>query len=182
MTQQTNHTKKQIEKQAPKHNEGMGHTIAGTIAIIVLAFSSVVVNAGGAAWGGNAGFDSLVTTLFFILFWSMFIVIYKNNKVLANLYYVLSLLLCMAATCGFVLRLTGNGGFISAALVSIAAVPFYGLTIFADWTVTYGIATAFTLWWMLYTGTNVRRLRNKKAAEQTAEKNKNEKKKSKSEK
>ena len=150
---------KQMKTQSGKQNGGVGHTIAGIIAMLVLAFSSVVVNANGAAWGGDAGFDSLLTTLFFILFWSMFIVIYKNNNVLSKLYYVMSLLLCMAAACGFVLRLMGTGGFLSAAVVSIAAVPFYGLTIFADWTVVYGIATAFTLLWMLYTGSNVRRLK-----------------------
>lgn len=156
---------KQAKKQWKKQNKGMGHTVAGIIAMFVLAFACVVVNANGAAWGGDAGFDSLVTTLFFILFWSMFIVTHKNNHVLAKLYYVMSFLLCMAAMCGFVLRLTGNGGFISAMLVSIAAVPFYGLTMFADWTMVYGIATAFTLWWMLYTGANVRRLKEEAAAE-----------------
>ncbi len=150
---------KQAKKQSAKQNNGTGHTIAGMIAMVVLAFTCVVVNAGGAAWGGNARFDSLLITLFFILFWSMFIVIYKENHVLAKLYYVISFLLCLAAACGFVLRLTNNGGFISAVLVSIVAVPFYGLTIFADWTVTYGIATAVTMWWMLYTGANVRRLK-----------------------
>lgn len=157
---------KQTKKQSVKQNKGPGHTIAGIIAIFVLAFTCVVVNAGGAALGGNAGFDNIVITLFFILLWSMFIVIYKDNRVLAGIYYVFSFLLCMAAACGFVLRLTANGGFISAMLVSIAAVPFYGLTIFADWTVTYGIATAFTLWWMLYTGANVRRLKETAKAEQ----------------
>ena len=73
----------------------------------------------------------------------------------------------MAAACGFVLRLTSNGGFISAMLISIAAVPFYGLTIFADWTIVYGIATAFTLWWMLYTGANVRRLKAEMSNDKT---------------
>ena len=153
---------KQIKKQSVKQNKGAGHTIAGVIAMIVLAFSSIVVNANGAAWGGNAEFDNLLVTLFFILFWSMFIVIYKSNHVLSKLYYVMSLLLCMAAACGFVLRLMGNGGFISAAFVSIVAVPFYGFTIFADWTVIYGIATVITLWWMLYTGANVRRLKEER--------------------
>ncbi len=150
---------KQTKKQSIKQNKGTGHTIAGIIAVFVLAFTCVVVNAGDAAWGGKAGFDSLMITLFFILLWSMFIVIYKNNSVLARLYYVFSFLMCLAAACGFILRLTGNGGFLSAVLVSIVAVPFYGLNFFSNWTVTYGIATAFTLWWMLYTGANVRRLK-----------------------
>ena len=153
---------KQMKKLPAKQNRGTGHTVAGIIAMCVLAFSSIVVNANGAAWGGKAGFDSLVTTLFFILFWSMFIVIYKNNTILSKLYYVMSLLLCMAATCGLVLRLMGNGGFISAAFVSIVAVPFYGFTMFADWTFVYGIATVVTLWWMLYTGANVRSLKEEK--------------------
>lgn len=151
-------TAKSTKKKQTKKS-GNTHTVAGIIAMLVLAFSCVVVNAGGAAWGGNAGFDNLLLTLFFILFWSMFIVIHRDNSVLAKLYYIASFLLCLAAACGFVLRLTSNGGFISAMLVSIVAVPFYGLTIFADWTATYGIATAFTLWWMLYTGNNVRRLK-----------------------
>lgn len=151
---------KQTDKQSAKYNKGWGHTVAGLIAMFVLAFTCVAVNAGGAAWGGKAGFDCLLITLFFILLWSMFIVIYKDNHVLSKIYYVLSFFLCMAAVCGFVLRLTGNGGFISAILISIVAVPFYGLTIFADWTVTYGIASVFTLWWMLYTGANVRRLKD----------------------
>ena len=163
---------KQIKKQSVKQNKGAGHTIAGVIAMIVLAFSSIVVNANGAAWGGAAGFDSFLTTLFFILFWSMFIVIYKSNNVLSKLYYVMSLLLCMAAACGFVLRLMGTGGFISAAFVSIVAVPFYGFTMFADWTVIYGIATAVTLWWMLYTGANVRRLKEERNGVISEEKNK----------
>ena len=158
---------KQIKKQSTKQNKGTGHTVAGIIAICVLAFTCVVVNANGAAWGGNAGFDSFVITLFFVLLWSMFIVIYRDNRVLAQILYVLSLLLCMAAACGFVLRLTSNGGFISAMLISIAAVPFYGLTIFADWTIVYGIATAFTLWWMLYTGANVRRLKAEMSNDKT---------------
>ena len=66
---------KQTKKQSIKQNKGTGHTIAGIIAVFVLAFTCVVVNAGDAAWGGNAGFDSLIITLFFILLWSMFIVI-----------------------------------------------------------------------------------------------------------
>jgi len=149
-----------------KINKSRGHTVAGLIAIFVLAFTCVVVNANGAAWGGKAGFDSLIITLFFILLWSMFIVIYKDNSILAKILYVLSLLLCMAAACGFVLRLAGNGGFISAMLISIVAVPFYGFTMFVDWTIVYGIATAFTLWWMLYTGANVRRLKEETAKEE----------------
>ena len=154
---------KQTKKHPAQQQKKIGSTIAGIIAMGVLFFSCVVVNANGAAWGGNAGFDSLMTTLFFILFWSMFIVVHRNNSVLIKLYYVFSFLMCMAAACGFVLRLTGNGGFISAALVSIVAVPFYGLTIFADWTLIYGIATVITLWWMLYTGANVRRLKEETA-------------------
>ena len=71
---------KQMKKQSVKQNKGTGHTVAGVIAMLVLAFSSIVVNANGAAWGGAAGFDSFLTTLFFILFWSMFIVIYKSIK------------------------------------------------------------------------------------------------------
>ena len=90
----------------------------------------------------------------------------EKQKDIAKILYVLSLLLCMAAACGFVLRLAGNGGFISAMLISIVAVPFYGFTMFADWTIVYGIATAFTLWWMLYTGANVRRLKEDAAKEE----------------
>ena len=153
------------DNKTKKINKSRGHTVAGLIAIFVLAFTCVVVNANGAAWGGKAGFDSLIITLFFILLWSMFIVIYKDNSILAKVLYVLSLLLCMAAACGFVLRLAGNGGFISAMLISIVAVPFYGFTMFADWTIVYGIATACTLWWMLYTGANVRRLKEDAAKE-----------------
>ena len=149
---------KQAKQQVTRQNKGQGHTVAGIIAMLVLVYSSIVVNANGAAWGGNAGFDSFFMTLFFILFWSMFIVVYKNNTVLAKLYYVLSLLMCMAATCGFLLRLMETGGFISAMLVSLVAVPFYGFTMFVDWTVVYGIATAVTLWWMIYGGRNARKL------------------------
>ncbi|MBP3341378.1 MAG: hypothetical protein J6K99_02510, partial [Peptococcaceae bacterium] len=65
---------KQTKNQPAKQNKSRGHTVAGLIAIFVLAFTCIVVNANGAAWGGNAGFDSLLITLFFILLWSMFIV------------------------------------------------------------------------------------------------------------
>lgn len=153
--------KKQTGKRKNK-NENR-NTVAGLLAIIALAGSCIMMNLGGAAWGYKASIGNLLITLFFILFWSVFPVIYKENRVISKICYILCLLMCMAAACGFVLCLTNNGGFLSAMLISIAAVPFFGLNFFANWTVTYGIATIVTLWWMLYTGSNVKRLKEELA-------------------
>lgn len=160
----TKTTKKHSGKR--KHKKENSNTLAGILAIVALVGSCIIMNLGGAAWGYKAGIGNLCITLFFILFWSLFPVIYKDNRVIATLSYVLCLLMCMAAACGFVLCLTNNGGFISAILVSLAAVPFFGLNFFANWTVTYGIATVFTLWWMLYTGSIVRRIKEEAVKEE----------------
>lgn len=138
---------------------GTTNTVVGVLAIVALFLSCVIMNGSGAVYGGSAGLGSLLITIFFILFWSIFPVIYKDNTVISKLCYILCLLMCMAAACGLVLKFTQNGGFLSAALVSIVAVPFYGLRFFLGWTATYGVATATTLWWMLYTGAHVRTMK-----------------------
>lgn len=153
-----NHSQKKYS-QKKQHVVSKHNTSIGVLAIIALLCSCAIMNLGGAAWGYHAGVGNLLITLFFILFWSIFPVIYKDNAVIARVSYLLCLLMCMAAACGLALRLLHSGGFLSAALIAIVAVPFYGLNFFTNWTVTYGIATAITLWWMLYTGANVRRLK-----------------------
>ena len=155
-------TKQQNSKKQNAQSVKQGNTVMGLLVIAMLVFICVISNARGAAFYDYAKFGNLCITTVFVLFWSAFPVLYKNNEVLVKISFVINLLMLIAATNGLLLRLLDTGGFLSAALVSIVAVPFYGLRIVLGWTGTYAVATVITFWWMLYSGVTMRRLQERR--------------------
>ncbi len=156
--QQKNNLKNKPKKQLKNQPVNRGNTAIGILVIALLVYICCITNLGGAAFYDNAGFGNLCITVVFILFWSAFPVLYRNNAVLVKVSFVINLIMLIAAANGLVQRLLDSGGFFSAALVSVVAVPFFGLRIVLGWTGTYAVATVITFWWMLYSGTIMRRM------------------------
>ncbi len=132
--------------------------LLGIILAAAAVISCFVINIGGAWMGDPASLGSLAATLFYLLFWGVFTVLSRNYRPLTNVAFIVSLLTFISAFNGLVWRLLGEGGFFAALIAIFAAVPFYGLTAFLGWTAVYGVSAAISLFWLVYTGRNLRRL------------------------
>lgn len=132
--------------------------LLGIILAIAFMISCFIINAPGAWEGGPAQIGHLITTIVYLIFWSIFSILSRKYKPLLNVSFVISLLTVISSANGLMWRLLDQGGFISAFISIFTSIPFYGLRMFLDWTGLYFVATVLSLCWLIYTGVYLRRL------------------------
>lgn len=134
-------------------------SIFGIIIAAAVMLSCFVINVGGAWMGGPASAGQLAVTILYCIFWGVFTVASRNFGPLVRVSFVISLLTFLSAFNSLVWVLLGGGGFITAFLSVFASVPFYGLRFFLQWEGLYAVATAISILWLVYTGVNLRKLK-----------------------
>lgn len=137
-----------------------GRTVLWLILAAAVMLACFGLNLGGAWMGGPATPVQAAATGCYLLFWAVFTWLSRSYLPLLRVSHVLSLMTLFSGTVSLVCRLL-KAGYILAALASVfASVPFYGLRAFLDWTGLYVVATAAGLFWCLYTGKLLRKLKD----------------------
>jgi len=135
--------------------------LCSTVIWIVLAAAMMIIclsaNIGGAWMGDPAGFENLLITIVYCLFWGVFTVLSRKSAALSKTAFLISLLTFISSANSLVWRLLGHGGFITAFLSIFASVPFYGLRFFMGWSALYAAAAILSLIWLIFTGVLLRR-------------------------
>lgn len=132
--------------------------LMGIAFALALMISCFIINAGGAWEGGPAETGHLITTVVYLVFWSVFSILSRNYKPFINISFIISLLTCISSVNGLVWRFLAQGSFISSFISVFTAVPFYGLRMFLGWTGLYIFASLFSLCWLIYVGFHYRKL------------------------
>lgn len=150
------------EKQLFRHAK---KSLLGIMGALLVVLACLALNMGSAWEGGPAGAGHLLVTVFYILFWSLFLFVSRAYLPLVNLSAVVSFVTLVSAAVGAASVLNEDGSLLAALLSVISAVPFYGLRLFAGWRFVYGAAAILSLCWLVFAGVFQRRLLSMQAAQ-----------------
>ncbi len=132
------------------------------IAALAVVISCFVTNAGGGLAGGRANGIHLTATIFYGVFWILFLVCSRNYMPLVKFSFVIGCISFVSAAIGLLATLFSFGGFFTGILVAIlVGAPFYGLRAFMDWTELYAVAAGCSLVWVIFTWRCKSRLENR---------------------